>query len=107
MSPGERDSREDVTGQLTSEGSEIGWLLLHEVKGEWRGEEKRISILEGSSSEHGGLCANLILGGFFLFFFFFLRLEKQLGRKTRGEHSVAVNLGRDGRGATVVIKPRL
>lgn len=84
MSPGERDSREDVTGQLTSEGSEIGWLLLHEVKGEWRGEEKRISILEGSSSEHGGLCANLILGGFFLFFFFFKVREATWEKNERG-----------------------
>lgn len=36
----ESDSREEVTGQLTSEGREIGcFLLLHEVKAAWRGEK--------------------------------------------------------------------
>ena len=76
MSPGERDSREDVTGQLTSEGSEIGWLLLHEVKREWRGE-KDFYFRRWQFRAWWLMCE------FNFRRVFSLRLEKQLWRKTK------------------------
>ena len=79
MSPGERDSREDMTGQLTSEGSEIGWLLLHEVKREWRGE-KDFYFRRWQFRAWWLMCEFNFRR---VFSFFFLRLEKQLWRKTK------------------------
>lgn len=96
MSPGERDSREDMTGQLTSEGSEIGWLLLHEVKREWRGEKD--FYFRRWQFRAWWLMCEFNFRRVFSFFFFKVR-EATLEKNERGEHSVAVNLGRDGRGA--------